>query len=402
MELCSGGSVADRILADGACSERDAARMVRALLEALAYAHDLGVVHRDVKIDNCLLVFNSPESPIKLVDWGYAAFLEPGGKLHKLCGTCYYLAPEVLAGCYDEKADVWSAGVTLYALLAGRLPFQGGSQAEVMQAIRSEETGLPDMTGEPWAGVGEAAKAAVAAMLTRDPARRPSAREMLAHPWLAAEGGGATAAAAAAEPELLHRIEAFSQMERLKQHAALYIARHLPSDQIRGLAVLFESLHAAGRTVIDAAALREALAARGGAALPGDGELSALLDAADLHGLGGLDLAEFLAAALHSSRLGEEANMLAAFKHFVRNGDGVITAPELAAALAEGSPGCAQPPSLEEAAAIIAAVDGDGDGTVDWKEFKRMMRADHPIGACAAAARISLDRHSSCGYYDLY
>lgn len=60
------------------------------------------------QIDNCLLLDASPDAPLKLVDWGYAAFVAPGApRLHKLCGTCTYVAPEVVAGDYDERADVW-------------------------------------------------------------------------------------------------------------------------------------------------------------------------------------------------------------------------------------------------------------------------------------------------------
>lgn len=132
MELCSGGGVVDRILGKGAYTERAAAALIRSLLGAVAYAHDMGVMHRDIKIDNCMLLDSSEDAPLKLCDWGYASFMAPGRKLRKLCGTVSYLAPEVIAGCYDERADVWSCGVVLYALLSGRLPFSGKMPGDVI------------------------------------------------------------------------------------------------------------------------------------------------------------------------------------------------------------------------------------------------------------------------------
>jgi len=95
------------------------------------------------QIENCLFLDKSPTAPLKLVDWGYSAYL-PGPK-HKLCGTCTYLAPEVLKGDYDERADVWSCGVVLYALLSGRLPFVAKSQEGVMKMIKSDSKGVPDL-----------------------------------------------------------------------------------------------------------------------------------------------------------------------------------------------------------------------------------------------------------------
>lgn len=112
--------------------------MTRQLLEALAYVHSKGVVHRDVKPENIL--FEKETGCIKLIDFGIAVQKKiPGEQLTARIGTAYYIAPEVLCKKYDEKCDVWAAGVVLYMMLLKKPPFNGVNETEIMEAILTEE-----------------------------------------------------------------------------------------------------------------------------------------------------------------------------------------------------------------------------------------------------------------------
>ncbi|KAJ4722711.1 Protein kinase domain [Melia azedarach] len=97
--------------------------------------HKLGIVHRDLKPDNILF---SSENIVKISDFGSADFVneETGEMMRGVVGTPYYVAPEVLAGReYNEKVDVWSAGVILYIMLAGFPPFYGETVTEIFEAV---------------------------------------------------------------------------------------------------------------------------------------------------------------------------------------------------------------------------------------------------------------------------
>ena len=83
------------------------------------------------------------DAQVKLADWGFATFFHAGHKLSALCGTCYYIAPEVLRGEYDERADVWSVGVTLFVLLCGAPPFFAVRDEDVFKKIVHD--GVPNM-----------------------------------------------------------------------------------------------------------------------------------------------------------------------------------------------------------------------------------------------------------------
>lgn len=76
-------------------------------------------------------------------DWGFATFFHPGTPLTALAGTCYYVAPEVLRGSYDERADVWSCGATLFVLLSGTPPFFAVRDEDVFKKILDD--GVPNM-----------------------------------------------------------------------------------------------------------------------------------------------------------------------------------------------------------------------------------------------------------------
>ena len=90
------------------------------------YCHKNGIVHRDLKPENILFDSKKSTANLKIIDFGASAkLLEGGEKLTKKIGTPFYVAPEVLAGKYDEKCDMWSIGVILYILLCGYPPFFG-------------------------------------------------------------------------------------------------------------------------------------------------------------------------------------------------------------------------------------------------------------------------------------
>ncbi|GBF87804.1 calcium-dependent kinase-like protein [Raphidocelis subcapitata] len=361
MELCTGGDLVHRLSEKGSYTERDAAAIIRTVLKVLEYAHDLGVAHRDIKPDNCLLKDDSDEAAIKVCDWGFAAFVRPDKPLTALCGTCYYCAPEVVMGAYDERADVWSAGAMLYVLLCGRPPFYALRDEDVLRKVVDD--GVPNMTGAPWPSISEGAKDAVRQMMTFEPSARPSARQMLAQEWVR-EGGAA--GDNELQPEVLHRMRSFAAMGKFKRAAAMVIATHLPYDEIRGLRELFESIDTDGSGTLTAAELQQALASRG--AKVALGELQELVEAADLDGDGLLDYNEFLAVTLRHKHFAEKDNLAIAFKQFDTDGDGFLSRAELRAALKAAGHAHAAGPD-----AVLRAADATKDGRLGFEEFAALM-----------------------------
>jgi len=145
LELAAGGELFDRITADEGCAEDVARNYLTQLLEGVSYCHSKGVCHRDLKPENLLLSHDG--DILKIADFGLStSFLQDTGavtgansstssnslkssdplrRLVSVVGSSHYIAPEVLSKeAYDgTKADAWSIGVILYALLAGSLPF---------------------------------------------------------------------------------------------------------------------------------------------------------------------------------------------------------------------------------------------------------------------------------------
>lgn len=101
--------------------------------------------------------------------------------MNRVNGTPYYIAPEVLNECYDEKCDIWSCGVMLYIFLCGYPPFNGDSDTEIMKSVKK---GVYDFPAEEWGTVSKDAKDFVSSMLKYDPKSRLSAKDCLTHPWI--------------------------------------------------------------------------------------------------------------------------------------------------------------------------------------------------------------------------
>ncbi|XP_031495576.1 calcium-dependent protein kinase 26 isoform X1 [Nymphaea colorata] len=181
MELCAGGELFHRIDKHGAFSESDAAVLFKQLMEVVMYCHDKGVVHRDLKPENILLATTSKSSPIKLADFGLATYIRPGTCLNGVVGSPFYIAPEVLAGGYNQAADVWSAGVILYILLSRVPPFWGQTKSKIFNAVRAADVWF---MSDPWDRISASAKDLIMGMLCRDPSQRLTARQVLDHCWI--------------------------------------------------------------------------------------------------------------------------------------------------------------------------------------------------------------------------
>lgn len=115
------------------------------------------------------------------------AWFGDGRPMTGLVGTPYYVAPEVVAGReYTEKVDVWSAGVVLYMMLSGTVPFSGATAGEIFQAVLRGNLRFPPRA---FAAVSPEAKDLLRRMLCRDVWRRLSAEQVLSHPWIVTRGG---------------------------------------------------------------------------------------------------------------------------------------------------------------------------------------------------------------------
>jgi serine/threonine-protein kinase HSL1 (negative regulator of Swe1 kinase) len=123
LEFVDNGELFEHITAKGRLSEEEAMGYFRQILSAVGYCHSFNICHRDLKPENILL---TSEGEIKIADFGMAALQQtPTHQLKTSCGSPHYAAPELIRGdkYKGNKVDIWSMGVILYAMLAGRLPF---------------------------------------------------------------------------------------------------------------------------------------------------------------------------------------------------------------------------------------------------------------------------------------
>lgn len=202
MELCRGGDLFELLVSRGRLPEASAKLLFCQIASAIAYCHARGVIHRDIKPENILLdspaacLYTSapanrrpPRVQAKLADFGLAALVEQGQSTSGYNGSRFYVAPEMLLRRpYDHKVDVWSLGVLLCAMLSGRIPFYGAAHDDREGLRKAILRGRVDFEGPNWRSVSEEAMDLVSQMLSLDPELRPTAEELLRHPWCRVEG----------------------------------------------------------------------------------------------------------------------------------------------------------------------------------------------------------------------
>eukprot|EP01017_Pseudomicrothorax_dubius_P029190 TRINITY_DN3521_c0_g1_i3.p1 TRINITY_DN3521_c0_g1~~TRINITY_DN3521_c0_g1_i3.p1 ORF type:complete len:633 (+),score=91.93 TRINITY_DN3521_c0_g1_i3:120-2018(+) len=183
LEHMRGGTLFDKVAGKKRYDEREAALVIRDLMEAICYLETKNILHRDIKLENLFLPIEDNNLKVKVGDFDLASPLAEVDH-SKQCGTPGYMAPEVFFrnyGGYSVKTDVFSSGVVLFTILTGSFPFRATNMTELYEKNRICAITFKSDIYDKLSAEG---KDLLTKMLARDPADRPGPKEVLNHPWI--------------------------------------------------------------------------------------------------------------------------------------------------------------------------------------------------------------------------
>jgi calcium-dependent protein kinase len=383
MELCSGGEMFDLIIDEGSFSEAHAAILMEQILRAVFYMHHNGVVHRDLKPENFLLTKKAKQASIdqntlKVIDFGIAKRFdnskgEGPSTLRTKAGTAYYIAPEVLAGKYNEKCDVWSCGVILYILLCGAPPFAGDSDQEILEAVKRGRISFNGV--REFDKVTQDVKQLILQLCTLDRAKRINAETAVGHKWITTRQtlSASRNSQGADSAQLIAKFKAFSSTGRFKKAALHIIAHHVDEDNLRKLREQFNRMDKNGDGELT---LQELQAGCKELGIMKQEDVNQLFQTIDSDNNGSISYSEFLAATIDQKTYMKRENYWEAFRVFDLDGNGKVTLDEFkqimkddGAAQFSGTLGA----NMKEIEAMFKEADKDGDGEMTFEEFVQMM-----------------------------
>lgn len=176
MEYVENGNLLDYVNDNGRLSEEQARRYFGQLISVLEYLHlDKKVAHRDLKCENVLL---DRYNNIRLIDFGLSnMFNDICPQLTTACGSPAYAAPEMIKGhTYTQAADIWSAGILLYSIVAGHLPYDDDNLQRLLQKIVYTDVFYPSILSPPLVDL-------LKKMICKDPESRINIERIKEHPW---------------------------------------------------------------------------------------------------------------------------------------------------------------------------------------------------------------------------
>ena len=182
MDLLEGEELDDLVNERGSPFQEDEVKiLMSAMLDAVAFMHGKGVVHRDLKLENFVLAKKGDLTSLNVVDFGLAKALNARQKAQHVCGTLSYIAPEaLLAGVYGQGVDVWALGVAMHVLLTHTWPFDDDDEDELYEQIVDCDL---DFETEVFENVSDDAKDLIQGLLDPNPKRRLTAAQALEHAW---------------------------------------------------------------------------------------------------------------------------------------------------------------------------------------------------------------------------
>uniref|UniRef100_A0A3Q3NFN8 Serine/threonine-protein kinase BRSK2-like n=1 Tax=Labrus bergylta TaxID=56723 RepID=A0A3Q3NFN8_9LABR len=175
LEHVSGGELFDYLVKKGRLTPKEARKFFRQIISALDFCHSHSICHRDLKPENLLL---DEKNNIRIADFGMASLQVGDSLLETSCGSPHYACPEVIRGeKYDgRRADVWSCGVILFALLVGALPFDHDNLRQLLEKVKSGVFHMPHF-------IPPDCQSLLKGMIEVNPEKRLSLEAIQKHVW---------------------------------------------------------------------------------------------------------------------------------------------------------------------------------------------------------------------------
>ena len=392
-ELCTGGELLARAQKTQ-LKEKEIARIFNQIMSAVAYCHGIGIVHRDLKLENILFSTEDPNSPIKIIDFGFSVLLgknndkekekdnkdkeNDGSDLKKFgykrlkskVGTLYYISPEIIKGNYDEKCDIWACGVILYILLAGYPPFSGNTDKEVYNLITNIKY---DFEKERWKNISKYAKELIKNMLT--PAKnRYSAKQVLASKWLEIKLKDNIDDKLSGILDY-RQINKYKSYNKLKKAILTFIASRLSSEESSQIRNIFYNIDEDKNGYISFEDFRKYVINEYDIddLVENEEELKKGFEGVDIDHNNQIDYTEFLAANLDEQIYLKKEKLKEAFRIFDINDNGAIKREDIIRVMKLEN----VPNKNEIADKIIEENDFDKDGKINFSDFVKIMENDN-------------------------
>ena len=380
-ELCTGGELLRKIQTTQ-LKEKDIAKIFNQIMSAVAYCHEKGIVHRDLKLENILFASESPDSPVKIIDFGFSVLLGKNEinkdkdnennlkkygfkRMKSKVGTLYYISPEIIKGNYDEKCDIWACGVILYILLCGYPPFNGSSDKEVYNIITQVKY---DFNQPMWKNVSKYAKELIKNMLTLAKNRYTS-KQVLSSKWLEVKLKDSDENIYYLDYKHISR---YKHYNKFKQAILTFIASRLNSDESKKIRNIFYNIDENKKGfityedfikyIINECNIDELV--------DDEQELKKAFQSVDSDHNNKIDYTEFLAANLDEKIFLKQEKLKEAFRTFDINDSGAIRKEDIIRVL--------KLENLEDkniiANSIIEENDYDKDGKINFNDFMMIMK----------------------------
>lgn len=360
-EYCPAGDLFSQITKMKHFSESQCAEIMHQLLSAMVYCHEKRVIHRDLKPENILLMENVDSLSIKVADFGNSTILDPNAKSSGCYGSAYYLAPEVFGNAYNEKCDIWSAGIIMYILLTGKPPYYGRDAETILKNVKRSPFVL---TANKKSGISSEAADLLGKLLAINPEFRISARNAMMHPWIIKHKEKILADTEVA----LKNLKEFNCKSKLKEAVYVFVAAQISSHQdLKYFQKCFMKIDRDG----DGKITKDELIQEYSKSMPmneAEDVAADIIQKLDQDADGMIDYTEFLVSCLEKQKKISFDELEITFKMFDADGNGTISKEEIKAVLNDG-----QMYDEELWRELLKEADTNGDGEIDMKEFISLM-----------------------------
>ena len=362
MEECNGGELFQRLAMNAKknklYTEKDAAKLMKQILEAVNYLHYHGVCHRDLKPENILLSSIDEFSQIKLIDFGLSKVLKTMDDImNGEVGTLYYMAPEVIVGDYNEKCDVWSCGVMLYIMLSGNPPFFSKNEKDLKEKICKMEYNFdfPAFSKVSEDGINLIKKIFV------DKDRRPTISDILNSNWVKENAPNASSESLNID---WSRIMKYSKLNLVQKSVINFRAFHMSTNEAQEFINIFKLIDENSDGVLTLDEIQKGIKHCKFSFKINEDSIIKLFNDMDIDKNGLVNYTEFVSALIDYEKSVKLEHLIACFQNYDEDNSGKISFLEFCRIL--------RPQNEEEKKELkilYDKYDDNGDGEIDIDEF---------------------------------